>query len=476
MEEENAMKVLRFILYCLIALGVALPALGAEFTFHGDMNHRFLLYTNRSDWLDNEQAGKISDEKVDDYYGELKYRFWFGASSNDGNTKGVYAIEIGGIRFGEQGSGKGQGGSFSGDVVNVETRWAYLDWQIPGVESKARFKMGLQPFKVNKYLWQETIAGVDFNGAAGNPVGYQLSWMRGVDEIPRDSVNNVRDQDNLLARVNFNPSDDLKVGLFGLWQFGSPASTSPFGDINPREYLLKTFAGDVDLDVLTLGIDGGATFDNFFVNWDLMFQTGSIDDATFDDSEFSGNSSSGDFDVSASFFHFDVGLKSGKDKFTFTFWRASGDDNAADNDFDGFLSTDLDMDDNIGIFEGLYTDDNTYFTERPYMLDKGFIMGKLAWDRQSTEKLKYGGALMYMLTAEDIKYTDFNSVSRSNDEIGWEIDVYLKYMLYKNLEFAINAGYLVAGDALDAFEVGSLQDGSADEDIFGSSMRFRYKF
>ncbi|MGD2272434.1 MAG: hypothetical protein PVI06_18675, partial [Desulfobacterales bacterium] len=155
------MKALRFILYCLIALGMALPAFSAEFAFHGDMNHRFLLYTNRSDWLDNEQAGKIHDEKVDDYYGELKYRFWFEAATNDGNTKGVYAIEVGGIRFGET----GQGGSFSGDDVNVETRWAYLDWQVPGVDTKARLKMGLQPFKVNKYLWAETIAGVDYTGA-----------------------------------------------------------------------------------------------------------------------------------------------------------------------------------------------------------------------------------------------------------------------------------------------------------------------
>jgi hypothetical protein len=466
------MKVRRFILYCLIAFGVALPAFSAEFAFHGDMNHRFLLYTNRSDWLDNEQAGKIHDEKVDDYYGELKYRFWFEAATNDGNTKGVYAIEVGGIRFGET----GQGGSFSGDGVNVETRWAYLDWQVPGVDTKARFKMGLQPFKVNKYLWAETIAGVDYTGAPRDTLNYQVSWMRGVDEIPRDPADNVRDQDNLLARVNLNPSDDFTVGLFGLWQFGSPKSADKPGDITSRLYEVKRFAGDVDLDLLTLGIDGGTKFDNFFVNWDLMFQTGSIDDANFDDSEFSGITNSGDFDVSAYFFHFDVGLKSGKTKYTLTFWNASGDDNAADTDFDGFLSTDVDIDDNIGIFEGLYTDDNTYFTERPYLLDKGFIMAKLACDRQFTEKMTYGAAVMYMLTAEDIQYTDFSGRSQKNDEIGWEIDVYLKYMLYKNLEFAINAGYLFAGDALDAFEVGSLQDGSADEDIFGSSMRIRYKF
>jgi hypothetical protein len=49
-------------------------------------------------------------------------------------------------------------------------------------------------------------------------------------------------------------------------------------------------------------------------------------------------------------------------------------------------------------------------------------------------------------------------------------------MLWTNVEFAINAGYLWAGDALDAFETGDLRDGSSDEDIFGSSFRIRYKF
>ncbi len=457
-------------------MGLTIPALGAEFAFHGDMNHRFLIYTNRADWLNNEQAGEIYHKKVDDSFGELKYRFWFEAASNDGNTKGVYAIEIGGVRFGEQGSGKGQGGSFSGDAANVETRWAYLDWQIPGVETKAKFRMGLQPFNVNKYLWQETIAGIDYSGAPRDTFNYQLSWMRGVDVVARDPSNNRRDQDNILLRLNFIPSDDVTVGLFGLWQFGAPDSTDPFGTITPRLYEVKSFADTVDLDVLTLGIDGGAKFGSFFVNWDLMFQSGSIDDVIFDDSEFSGVSNTGDFDLSASFFHVDVGLNSGKNTFTLTFWRASGDDDAADKDFDGFLSTDVDIEDNIGIFEGLYTDDDIYFTERPYILDKGFIMGKLAWDRQATEKLKFGAAGMYMLTAEDIKYTDFNGASRKNDEIGWEIDVYLKYMLYENLELAINAGYLFSGDALDAFEVGSIQDGKADEDIFASSCRVRYKF
>ena len=51
-----------------------------------------------------------------------------------------------------------------------------------------------------------------------------------------------------------------------------------------------------------------------------------------------------------------------------------------------------------------------------------------------------------------------------------------RVLLYKNVEFKINAGYLWAGDAMDAFETGSDRDGSSDENIFGSSARIRYKF
>jgi len=457
--------------YCVaffIMLGLTLPAAAAEFEFHGDMNNRFLLYTNHQDWLNPEQDGVINDEEVNETYGELKYRFWFEAATNDGDVRGVYAIEIGGIRFGED----EQGGAFSGDDNNVETRWAYLDMQTPGVQSKSRWLMGLQPVSVNDFLWKETAAGVIYNGAPDDMLSYQVAWIRGFDDLQEDIVDNIKDQDNFLVRVNFMPRADTTVGVFGLLQTGD------FGDgtITPRKYEVKQFADQVDMSIWTLGIDGGTKFGDIFLNWDLMYQGGDFDNVEFDDNEFSGVTTTDDFDLSAYFLGLEGGINIGKNKFTGTFWYASGDDDAGDSDFDGFLSTDLDRADNIGIFEGLYVDDQTYFTERPYILDKGFIMLKGAVDHQYTEKLSFGGALMYMMTAEDIEYTDFGGTDRSESDIGFEVDVYAKYMLYSNVEFAINFGYLFGGDALDAFEVGDLQDGSSDEDIFGSSMRIRYKF
>lgn len=84
---------------------------------------------------------------------------------------------------------------------------------------------------------------------------------------------------------------------------------------------------------------------------------------------------------------------------------------------------------------------------------------------------------MYMMTAEDIEYTNVAATSTfKEDKIGIELNAYLKYMLYTNVEFKINAGYLWADDAMDAFETGADRDGNSDENIFGSSFRVRYKF
>ena len=82
-----------------------------------------------------------------------------------------------------------------------------------------------------------------------------------------------------------------------------------------------------------------------------------------------------------------------------------------------------------------------------------------------------------VLTAEDIEYTSASDGdSQKEDEIGIEIMGYLSWKLYQNVEFAINAGYLFAGDAMDYWEEDSIQDGSSDEDIFRSMARVRYKF
>ena len=470
------MKRLGFLITLLFVLGATVPVLGVDFAFHGDMNHRFS-YTNHTDWVTTkDQGGVLNDGSVDDFFGEMKYRLWFEADSNDGNVKGVFATEIGGLRFGEDSKAE-----FSGDQIRMEVRWAYVDFQLPSVERKARFKVGLQPFKVNPYIWQETAAGVNFDGSAGN-IDYQLAWQRGHEIEVVDDRDERSDVDGFLARIYTKPTDDVKAGFFALYQThdADDSVSADFAVRTSRQYQIKkmtnaTGGNQPGIDLLSLGADGSYSIGDFFVNWDLIYQTGEIEDISFDDSEFSGVTQVGDFDLSAYFAHIDLGFKMGKSKFTYTFWYASGDDDPNDRDFDAYITTDLDRTESVTIMEGNYADDN-YFTEDVSLLDKGLILNKVSFDYQATDKLKLGAAALYMLTAEDIKYTDSSSVSRSNDEIGVEINGYVKYMLYKNLELAFNAGYLFAGDAMDAFEVSAIKDGSADEDIFIASSRLRYKF
>lgn len=480
------MKKLGLIIAVLAFFGFAGKAMSANFAFHGDMNNRALVYSNHNDWLDarDDSFGVINDKKVSDSYAELKYRYWTEISDDDDNIKGVYAIEIGGVRWGREGSGKSQGGSFSGDGVNIETRWAYLDFQLPFIERKARSRMGLQSFNANPYFWQETATALDFTSLITDKIDYQLAYVRSVDKF-NDIVDNANDDidnvDSFYGRLNAKPNDNLKIGFWGLYMSGDPDAGAN-SDLDPRDYEIKQFASDTKLKVYTIGTDGSASLGNFFVNWDLMYQGGKIDKVNYlaatpgTDRNSGAVLASGDFDLKAYFLHTDLGYKMGRSKFTYTFWYSSGDDDPTDDDFKAYLAVDVDRTDSMTMFEGPYVDDVSYFTERPYMLDKGFVMNKLAYDYQWTENFSIGAAGMYMMTAEDFEYVDDNGNFQNNKKLGFEINGFIKYMLYKNLEFSLNAGYLFADDGMDYFEVNGNRDGNSDENIFVSSARVRFKF
>ncbi len=475
-------KMGRFLMGLVAIALCAAPAAAATFEFHGDFNNRFNLYTNHSDFyssggtmekslLDKNPDGSTTINRnntkvigTDDRkttWGDIKYRLWSEVLSDDGKIKGVYAVELGAMRFGQDYS-KGGGATYSGDGVNIETRWAYTDFALPNTEN-ARVKIGLQPFALNSFVWNETAMGVAFSNQFDD-MKYQVAWMRGKEHFSGD--NDQDSSDALSVRFDMKPAAECKVGLFALYQFSDPNGD---GSIDAGTYEVKKFE-DVDMDLYTVGADGKASMDNFFMNWDAMYQFGDIDNASFTGLN---GSATGDFDVSAFLLHGTIGMDMGANRFSYTTWYASGDDNDSDSDFDAFLSTDVDRADSIVLFEGGYTDDN-YGTERPYILNKGLYFNKLAMDRVCSDKLKAGGALLYMMTAEDVEYTDDGGNGRSNDEIGFEVDAYATYMIYENLEFSLNAGYLFAGNAMDVFEAD--RDGNADEDIYCLTSRIRFKF
>ncbi len=466
-------------LVLLLGLLFTTPAMAVEFAFHGDLNNRFSLYSNHSDLYTGAKFEKgvakipTIGKETNTSWGDIKYRFWTEAATNDNKVKGVLGVELGAIRFGDS----TKGGSFSGDGKNFEIRWAYTQFQIPGAEGKSLVTLGLQPYKVNSFVWAETAMGVKYTADM-----YELAWMRGNEIFNSTADDDNSSADSFSARVNLKPAEGTKLGLFGLYQLQDPGTvakattTIPFDDktgapgapkttynnvVDAGKYGLKQMK-DVEYNIYTVGVDGGLTSGNIFVNWDAIYQGGEFKNVNFFGVDNSGTlSRTGDFDLSAYLLHADVGMKMGDSKVTFTTWYASGDDNDTDDQFDAFISTDVDRFDSIVLFEGGYTDDN-YLTERPYLFNKGMFMNKLAYDRKQNEKTKFGVAVLYMQTAEDIG---------TEDQVGTEFDAYVSYKLYPNVELALNGGYLVTGDALTQFATAD-----ADEDIYRLTSRVRVSF
>lgn len=459
----------------ILLVGFVGTAMAAKFEFHGDLNNRFMVYTDQATWFQSDSKGTTSKEKSEDTWGEIKYRLWVNAATDDDMIKGVYAIEIGAVRFGRSGSGKSQGGAFSGDGVNIETRWAYTDFALPATDG--RMKVGLMPVSVNNFFWNETAMGVFYNQG-----GLALGWARGSEALTTAGQDwGEGDLDALIARYTFK-NDGLNVGLLGTYM--GQTSSDDFADYSSfdpiADYQIKSLP-KTDFYLTALGVDGGMTiptgFGEAFINWDAIYQFGKFNDVSFDvERDEDGNVISApkdDYDLKAYLIHLDAGVAMGQTRLTYTFWYASGDDNETDTDLDGYISVDLDRFDSIIFMEGGYTDDN-YFTERPHIGDKGMVLNKLAVDYKATEKTKVGAAALYLMTAEDLVYVDDGGVARADDKLGFELDAYVSHQLFPSCEVALNAGYLWADDAMDFFEVE--RDGKADNDIFRSTARIRYKF
>lgn len=455
-------RYLKIVLAVFLALALATPAMAMKFEFHGDFNNRFLLYTDQAGFFG---AAELDDEDRPETFGEIKYRLWTVAATDDGAVKGVFAIEVGAVKFGED----AKGGDFSGDGINVETRWFYTDFQIPSVESKARVQIGLIPFTVNRFFWSETAMGVKFYGD-----NWYLAWIRGEDlfEPSRAAGDPARDWgdnelDSLNARYDLK-MEPVKVGFFVsyLWEDIQGVSPASFASSSPP-FEIKPFP-DANFDVLAVGIDGGwstaTSFGKAFINWDLIYETGGVDDV---------GTVGNDFDISGYLLHGDFGLNFGATTVTYTVWYASGDDNSTDKDLDNFLSVDVDFFDSF-IFQESLTDDNAFF-EGPYIRNKGMFFNKLALDYQASKKAKLGLAALYLLTAEDLEWT-VGTTTFKEDALGVEIDAYGTYKLYDNVELRLNLAYLIADDAMDFFETSATRNGSADVDIFKSEARVRFQF
>ncbi len=453
------MKQMKLVLAIFIVAALATPALAFNVEWHGDLNNRFS-YSTQADTskrvskdsekyvgyngaflaLDSLPAVDFNKEENDsDFFGEVKYRMHLVASDDEKKVKGVVGFEFGSAKFGENDEAP-----FGGDKNNFELRWAYTDLELP-FDPASRLIIGLQPVGYNAFVWTDNAGGVKWERAVEN-WKYSLGWFRndwGNSDDAGGSKKSLYD-DAYAADVTYVTAKGNALNAFVIYlDQGQETLTNLLGG--------GPVYSDVQDEEIWIGLSGKGKYENFAGMFSAIYLTGET--KIGDD----------DLDREGYLLHAQVDAKF--DKFTYTLGGlyASGDDDNADGDLENFDHIDISTSilGSVVIFDN-YADDNS-LSQAFYVTDQGYKIIYAGAQYALNDKTNVWAKYFWHNTAEDELLGD--------DEIGHEFVVGASYNIMKGLSAAINAGYLVAGDALDAVST----EGDAD-DVFRTDARIQFKF
>ena len=451
-------KRIHLFLTAVCVLALAAPAAAFETEFHGGMWHVFGGTDNEATLPHSQKSGStdffsyngmlndkgmsssmynVLGENDSTIFGLTKARLRFEGKTDDGLAKMVYGLEVGTYDWGDTKNKFG----LSGDGVTQETRFAYAEVAVPGIGGKLR--AGLQPTKINDWVWSETAAGLTYH--------YQLDslktmagWYRG----DNDNSTGTGDDDYVVLKMDNKFSDTYTMGLFGV-----------YANLKDNE----TAAKDIyDSNVYWMGVNGKCGRDAVFASFDAIYQGGEMD---FE------NPALDDIDRSAWLADVTVGVNV-NDKFTLSgnVLYVSGDDDASDTDAANFDSIDVDAQVGIIFFKDtILADCDRTISDAPYIMDKGLINYAIQGEYQINEKNDLRMAVRYLTTAEDLT---LKPGARDSD-LGYEFDLWYTYKLNKYVELKCDAAYLVAGDAADHLAAADNYEG---DDLYkvGAGMALKF--
>jgi hypothetical protein len=455
---------MKLALAIFIALAMATPALAFNLEWHGDFNNR-LSYSTQADLsrrvvFDNEKyydginttkknnplpnpAKKRNDS---DFFGELKYRLDLHVSDDEKKVKGVVGFEFGASKFG------GNGADFGGDDNTFELRWAYTDIEFP-FDPASRLSIGLQPVGYNNLLWSDNAGGVKWTRKEGH-WAYSLGWFR--NDLTKigsgDADNDKSDYDDAYAADVLYASGTghcvnafviyLDQGQETAYILGTDTATDPFQD-----------------EEIWLGLSAYGNLNNLSYLTTAIYLTGEVkrDDESLDREGY--------------LFHGQLDYQMDKTTFTLGGLYTSGDDDPDDGDLENFDVIDMATHilGSVVVFDNI-CDDNS-LSQAPYVFDKGYKMIYAGVKYALNDKTDVWGKYFWHNTAEDI---ELPGVASSDDGIGHEFVLGAAYKIMKGLTAEINAGYLIAGDGLDA--VAEYYGDDEADDIFRTDARIRFKF
>ncbi len=462
MEDQMKKGCFNIMLAAILSLALAGTAYAFKFDFHGKMWQTVGSTDNYGAMAPSQKSGKtdffsykgdlndkgmkpgmydVMSDNDSAIFGLTKARLRFEGATDDGLAKIVYGLEVGSINWGDTDKDKKFG--LSGDGINQETRFAYAEVVMPVIGGKVR--AGLQPTKINHWVWTETAAGLTYHSNFG---GWKTmaGWYRGED---KNTTSNIGDNDYFVIKTDNKLTKSTTLGFFGIYTDLDKEYTYPDDDEYDGEYYY-------------LGLTGKYNKGELFSNFDFIYQGGDID---FDDTAIK------DLDRSAWLGNLTVGFKvSDNFKISGNILYVSGDDDPNDNDAENFDAIDVDVFIGTIIFkDSIMADCDRFISDAPYIMDKGLINYAIQSEYQINGKNDLRAAVRYLMTAEDLELKP----NASDDDLGFEFDLWYTYKLNKHVQLKIDAAYLIAGDGADHL---AASDNFDSDDIYKLAAGIKIKF
>ncbi|MGB3209663.1 MAG: hypothetical protein WBB19_03065 [Desulforhopalus sp.] len=327
--------------------------------------------------------------------------------------------------------GDTNGGDIGADGDTFRVKNSYADFTL----GMANIKLGIQGARIARgFLFDDDFSGAVVTGKFGAvtvPVLYAM--VDSEDVNPETTTNTV-----VAAGTPPVPTvATTTTGVTGDTHLISVMPSFNAGDavkVTPHVTYLTTTSEDTD--IYWLGVDADAKFDAFSA-WGTFIYNGG---------ELMGDDISG-FLVAAGA---DAGIVHGQA------FYASGDDDAADNDIDAFLST-PGQSYYWSEIMGLGTFDNRASAGSPGDDPTNIWAVNAGVTVKPMDKLTFDFDVWYAQLAEEVA---------NEDELGIEFDAKLTYAIYDNLKAEFVFAYLLAGDAT----------GGGDEDPMEAGVRISLGF
>lgn len=502
---------------------IALFALLAAFVFGSVATASALDLKVKGDWrvhanfTDNLKAGasnksfdnntkNTSRTPEDDYNVYQRARVWFDFVANE-NLKAVLGIEIGNVTWGDTG-----GGQLGADGVNLKTKHAYLQFNVPN--TKVNVTAGIQaialPNTFGSAILDDDMAALVVKAPVTDNVTTLFGYTRLANLDGANSAGSKADDEVdalfLAAPVKFSGYEFNPFFLMAFIgkdfarsnaSYAIGTSKNIYGASGPSfyPYLANRMANANSLnsiDGTTLawwaGLNAKATaFDPFVFMFD--FNYGSIDWKN------PTGTNVNKAKVAGWYLDFAVDYKMSFMTPELFFFYGSGEDDKWLNGSERmpsvaphFVASDI-------MFDGSQFDaGNSYINTNPFGL---MGIGLKLKDISFVEKLKHNITIMYLQGTNDKKsVTNFKGVAGAPDyrsslinspdygfylttkDSAWEVNVNTQYMVYDNLAAIVELGYMNLKYDKNTWNTSGTNDytDKIKADAWRAALGFRYRF